>query len=183
MFGWVLLLFSFPWENADRVQLGRLLQLLLGCAINCVQKQAYITIIMGMEESVQRVIMQAIQVHTFLPRVECLFNKFSRQLWWNNGKGCRHERLGPWSQISQKWKCSYSIRSRSQLTLAFTELMLRWNLFLAHLKRYKNRLAKIGIGSLLLFLELLFIYFFKNDFYEKLYWKDNRKIFVLQKNT
>lgn len=52
----------FPGEHCDRGELGRLLQLLLGCAVNCVQKQAYITVIMGMEESVQRVIMQAIQV-------------------------------------------------------------------------------------------------------------------------
>ncbi len=42
--------------------LGRLLQLVLGCAVNCSQKQVYIESIMSMEESVQRVIMEAIQV-------------------------------------------------------------------------------------------------------------------------
>ena len=40
---------------------GRLLQLLLGCAVNCDQKQLYIENIMNMEESVQQLIMQAIQ--------------------------------------------------------------------------------------------------------------------------
>ncbi len=42
--------------------LGRLLQLVLGCAVNCEQKQVYIESIMALEESVQQVIMQAIQV-------------------------------------------------------------------------------------------------------------------------
>ena len=41
--------------------IGRLLQLLLGCAVNCEQKQLYIEKIMNMEESVQQLIMQAIQ--------------------------------------------------------------------------------------------------------------------------
>jgi len=54
-------------ESCDRAELGRLLQLLLGCAVNCGHKQQYITVIMGMEESVQRVIMQAIQVCPKIP--------------------------------------------------------------------------------------------------------------------
>ena len=41
--------------------IGRLLQLILGCAINCDDKQGYIESIMVMEESVQQVLMQAIQ--------------------------------------------------------------------------------------------------------------------------
>lgn len=48
-------------EKCNREELGRLLQLILGCAVNCSHKQDYITIIMGMEESVQQVIMQSIQ--------------------------------------------------------------------------------------------------------------------------
>ncbi|XP_076272678.1 protein hook-like [Rhynchophorus ferrugineus] len=48
-------------ENNDPVQLAKLLRLLLGCAINCERKQDYITLIMQMEESIQRNIMQAIQ--------------------------------------------------------------------------------------------------------------------------
>ncbi|XP_030766055.1 protein hook [Sitophilus oryzae] len=48
-------------ENSDLVQLGKLLRLILGCAINCDRKQDYITLIMEMEESVQRNIMQTIQ--------------------------------------------------------------------------------------------------------------------------
>ncbi|XP_066996837.1 protein Hook homolog 3 [Anabrus simplex] len=48
-------------EKCDPAELGRLLQLILGCAINCNRKQDYITRIMAMEESVQQVIMQSIQ--------------------------------------------------------------------------------------------------------------------------
>lgn len=48
-------------ENCDSDELRRLLQLVLGCAINCDRKQHYITLIMSMEESVQRAIMQSIQ--------------------------------------------------------------------------------------------------------------------------
>ena len=40
---------------------GRLLQLILGCAVNCDQKQQYIESIMHLEESVQQVLMLAIQ--------------------------------------------------------------------------------------------------------------------------
>ena len=40
---------------------ARFLQLVLGCAVNCDNKGVYIEAIMGMEESVQQVIMQAIQ--------------------------------------------------------------------------------------------------------------------------
>lgn len=48
-------------EQADEAELGKLLQLVLGCAVNCNQKQDYITAIMAMEEDVQQVIMQSIQ--------------------------------------------------------------------------------------------------------------------------
>lgn len=48
-------------EKCDPAELGRLLQLILGCAVNCNDKQEYITRIMSMEESVQQVIMQSIQ--------------------------------------------------------------------------------------------------------------------------
>ncbi|XP_043504103.1 protein Hook homolog 3 [Polistes fuscatus] len=48
-------------EHCDRDELCRLLQLILGCAVNCNQKQQYITRIMSMEESVQQAIMQSIQ--------------------------------------------------------------------------------------------------------------------------
>lgn len=48
-------------EHSDNMELRRLLQLILGCAVNCNQKQQYITRIMGMEEAVQQVIMQSIQ--------------------------------------------------------------------------------------------------------------------------
>ncbi|KAF0042332.1 hypothetical protein F2P81_005864 [Scophthalmus maximus] len=45
-------------EHSDPVELGRLLQLVLGCAVRCEQ---YIQIIMTLEESVQHVVMTAIQ--------------------------------------------------------------------------------------------------------------------------
>ncbi|XP_075885203.1 protein Hook homolog 3 isoform X2 [Nelusetta ayraudi] len=48
-------------EHGDAAELGRMLQLLLGCAVNCEQKQEYIQTIMMMEESVQHVVMTAIQ--------------------------------------------------------------------------------------------------------------------------
>ncbi|XP_060773496.1 protein Hook homolog 1 isoform X1 [Neoarius graeffei] len=48
-------------EICDPVELGRLLQLLLGCAVKCDRKQEYIQIIMTLEESVQHVVMTAIQ--------------------------------------------------------------------------------------------------------------------------
>lgn len=52
---------SLVAEHADPVQLGRLLQLILGCAVRCEHKQEYIQIIMTLEESVQHVVMTAIQ--------------------------------------------------------------------------------------------------------------------------
>ncbi|KAL0851005.1 hypothetical protein ABMA28_006898 [Loxostege sticticalis] len=48
-------------ETADPSDLGRLLQLVLSCAVNCIKKEEYITRIMEMELSCQRSIMQAIQ--------------------------------------------------------------------------------------------------------------------------
>ncbi|CAG4978128.1 unnamed protein product [Parnassius apollo] len=48
-------------ENADPADLGRLLQLVLSCAVNCNKKEEYITRIMELELSCQRSIMQAIQ--------------------------------------------------------------------------------------------------------------------------
>ncbi|XP_033978950.1 protein Hook homolog 3 isoform X1 [Trematomus bernacchii] len=48
-------------EHSDSAELGRMLQLILGCAVNCEQKQEYIQTIMMMEESVQHVVMTAIQ--------------------------------------------------------------------------------------------------------------------------
>jgi protein HOOK3 len=42
-------------EHCDYHELKRLLQLILGCAVNCNEKQHYITRIMGLEESVQQV--------------------------------------------------------------------------------------------------------------------------------
>uniref|UniRef100_A0A8C7H303 Hook microtubule-tethering protein 1 n=1 Tax=Oncorhynchus kisutch TaxID=8019 RepID=A0A8C7H303_ONCKI len=48
-------------EHSDRVELGRLLQLILGCAVKCERKQEYIQVIMTLEESVQHVVMTAIQ--------------------------------------------------------------------------------------------------------------------------
>lgn len=51
----------FLGEQQDEVELSRLLQLILGCAVNCEDKQEYIQRIMGLEESVQHMVMQAIQ--------------------------------------------------------------------------------------------------------------------------
>ncbi|SPP86209.1 protein hook [Drosophila guanche] len=48
-------------ENCDLVELERLLQLVLGCAVNCAKKQSYITEIMCLEEELQANIMRALQ--------------------------------------------------------------------------------------------------------------------------
>ncbi|XP_058446464.1 protein hook isoform X1 [Malaya genurostris] len=48
-------------EKCDGFELGRLLQLILGCAVNCLEKQKYITQIMELEESLQQNIMAALQ--------------------------------------------------------------------------------------------------------------------------
>uniref|UniRef100_A0A8C1WS03 Hook microtubule tethering protein 2 n=1 Tax=Cyprinus carpio TaxID=7962 RepID=A0A8C1WS03_CYPCA len=48
-------------EMGDVTELGRLLQLVLGCAVSCDQKQEHIQQIMTLEESVQHVVMAAIQ--------------------------------------------------------------------------------------------------------------------------
>ncbi|CAH1774314.1 unnamed protein product [Owenia fusiformis] len=48
-------------EKCDHSELGRLIQLILGCAVNCDDKQDYIQRIMSMEEEVQHVVMNAIQ--------------------------------------------------------------------------------------------------------------------------
>lgn len=48
-------------ENNNLIEMGKLLQLVLGCAVNCDNKQDYIQAIMGMEESVQHGVMTAIQ--------------------------------------------------------------------------------------------------------------------------
>uniref|UniRef100_A0A667X4W5 Hook microtubule-tethering protein 1 n=1 Tax=Myripristis murdjan TaxID=586833 RepID=A0A667X4W5_9TELE len=64
-------------EHSDPVELGRLLQLILGCAVKCERKQEYIQIIMTLEESVQHVVMTAIQevsqLWTFLLFFEFFF--------------------------------------------------------------------------------------------------------------
>lgn len=51
--------------NKDHI--GRLLQLILGVAINCSKQEKYIQQIMAMEEEVQRIIMLAIQELHGLP--------------------------------------------------------------------------------------------------------------------
>ena len=43
---------------------GRLLQLVLGCAVHCDEKEEHIKKIMGLEEHVQTGVMQCIQVLT-----------------------------------------------------------------------------------------------------------------------
>jgi len=48
-------------DNDDERELGRLLQLILGCAVNCENKQEYIQRIMSLEQSVQIAVMKAIQ--------------------------------------------------------------------------------------------------------------------------
>ncbi|KAK9978554.1 hypothetical protein ABG768_020300 [Culter alburnus] len=52
---------SLIGEMGDVTELGRLLQLVLGCAVSCDQKQEHIQQIMTLEESVQHVVMTAIQ--------------------------------------------------------------------------------------------------------------------------
>lgn len=48
-------------EHKNAKEIGKLIQLILGCAVNCAEKQKYITQITELEESVQSNIMKAIQ--------------------------------------------------------------------------------------------------------------------------
>ncbi|XP_075472119.1 protein Hook homolog 1 [Ascaphus truei] len=48
-------------EHSDPTEMGRLLQFILGCAVHCEKKQEHIQTIMTLEESVQHVVMTAIQ--------------------------------------------------------------------------------------------------------------------------
>lgn len=48
-------------EMGDVAELGKLVQLVLGCAVSCEKKQEHIQQIMTLEESVQHVVMTAIQ--------------------------------------------------------------------------------------------------------------------------
>lgn len=48
-------------EMNDAGEMGRMLQLVLGCAVNCNNKQEYIKRILDMEESEQRAMMECIQ--------------------------------------------------------------------------------------------------------------------------
>uniref|UniRef100_A0A8C1L1F5 Calponin-homology (CH) domain-containing protein n=1 Tax=Cyprinus carpio TaxID=7962 RepID=A0A8C1L1F5_CYPCA len=61
-------------EMGDGTELGRLLQLVLGCAVSCDHKQEHIQQIMTLEESVQHVVMTAIQeVHSTPPKEHTCF--------------------------------------------------------------------------------------------------------------
>jgi len=63
----LLRLLTVVAERGDRRELGRMLQLVLGCAVNCDDKHEYIRRIMNMEEAVQHDVMKAIQeVHCFV---------------------------------------------------------------------------------------------------------------------
>ncbi|XP_065069361.1 protein Hook homolog 3-like [Rhopilema esculentum] len=48
-------------ENNNEDELSRMIQLILGCAVNCEEKEQYIQVIMGLEEEVQHDVMNAIQ--------------------------------------------------------------------------------------------------------------------------
>lgn len=76
-------------EHCDSGELRRLLQLILGCAVNCDQKLQYITRIMGMEETVQQAIMQSIQeldnIHgpglSLVPSIESMGDNAQQRLY------------------------------------------------------------------------------------------------------
>ncbi|PAA72986.1 hypothetical protein BOX15_Mlig006424g1 [Macrostomum lignano] len=57
-------------ESASPDELGALLQLVLGCAVSCADKEKYIQLIMGMEEQFQQSIMLAIKDLMDRPRAE-----------------------------------------------------------------------------------------------------------------
>jgi hypothetical protein len=64
-------------ESTDETELSRLLQLVLGCAVSCDRKQFYIEHIMSLEESVQHVLMNAIQeVHIKILKKQTSFYLF-----------------------------------------------------------------------------------------------------------
>jgi HOOK domain len=59
--------FNYKVVMGNKDHIGRLLQLILGVAINCSKQAEYIQQIMEMEEEVQRLIMLAIQELHGLP--------------------------------------------------------------------------------------------------------------------
>ncbi|XP_060096654.1 protein Hook homolog 2 [Heteronotia binoei] len=76
-------------ELSDTAELGKLLQLVLGCAISCEKKQDHIQQIMTLEESVQHVVMTAIQELLTKDSSDTLssetygnFDSQSREGWW-----------------------------------------------------------------------------------------------------
>jgi hypothetical protein len=54
-------MFMCAGEHGDSEQLARLLSLVLGCAVNCDEKQEYVRRIMALEQGVQQDVMNAIQ--------------------------------------------------------------------------------------------------------------------------
>uniref|UniRef100_A0A671Q5X2 Protein Hook homolog 2-like n=1 Tax=Sinocyclocheilus anshuiensis TaxID=1608454 RepID=A0A671Q5X2_9TELE len=66
-------------EMGDVTELGRLLQLVLGCAVSCDQKQEHIQQIMTLEEQVQHVVMTAIQEVHNTQRSTCAFRSILKQ--------------------------------------------------------------------------------------------------------
>lgn len=68
----LICLCEYKGERSNKCELGRLLQLILGCAVNCANKEEYIGRIMSMEESVQHVVMNAIQevwLRKYIPKI------------------------------------------------------------------------------------------------------------------
>uniref|UniRef100_A0A8B9H8W8 Hook microtubule-tethering protein 2 n=1 Tax=Astyanax mexicanus TaxID=7994 RepID=A0A8B9H8W8_ASTMX len=77
---------SLIGEMGDVVELGRLVQLVLGCAVSCEKKQEHIQQIMTLEESVQHVVMTAIQELLTKEPVESgspdTYGDFDYQVWY-----------------------------------------------------------------------------------------------------
>lgn len=102
-------------EHKDPAEMVKLLQLILGCAVNCNRKQEYIKQIMMMEESVQNVIMQSIQeLETMLGSAPL---SFSSSL--NMGSGSQIDQLATDLQLT--------IEARDRLSQKCVELDLQLN--------------------------------------------------------
>uniref|UniRef100_A0A8C2ZN44 Hook microtubule tethering protein 2 n=1 Tax=Cyclopterus lumpus TaxID=8103 RepID=A0A8C2ZN44_CYCLU len=67
-------------EMGDVTELGKLVQLVLGCAVSCEKKQEQIRQIMTLEESVQHVVMTAIQEVRLFFFLSCLSSALLSQL-------------------------------------------------------------------------------------------------------
>ncbi|KAK7580249.1 hypothetical protein V9T40_000878 [Parthenolecanium corni] len=126
-------------EHQDPSELVKLLQLILGCAVNCNRKQEYIQKIMQMEESVQNVIMESIQ------ELENLLGSaplsFSSSL--NIGPNVQIDQLVSELQLVSEARDRF-LQKSNDLENQVTILLEEKSLILEEKKRLEDQLCKLN---------------------------------------